>query len=177
MYGSGGASQSAGAGSMGTAAAMQALKMFAGGQGGGSSGGYGGQSGGYGGSSGGEGGMMGQAMGMAQKFMGGGGRQEEQQQQSSGGVGGMISSMMGGGSSNQQSHSSGGNAQNQFVGMAMGEASKLFDQQHSNGNVSQGTNKQDVVNMAAKQALKFYMKSEMGGGGGGGLMSMASKFM
>lgn len=107
---------------------------------------------------------------MAQKFMGGG---EQQQQQSSGGMGGMLSSMMGGGSS---SGSSGGSTQNQFVGMAMGEASKLFDNQQANGNVASGTNKQDVVNSAAKQALKFYMKSEMGGGGGG-LMSMASKFM
>lgn len=54
MYGSGGGQQPVGSGSMGTAAAMQALKMFGGG-GGGSSGGYGGQSGG-------QGGMMGQAM-------------------------------------------------------------------------------------------------------------------
>lgn len=40
-----------------------------------------------------------------------------------------------------------------------------------------GTTKQDVVNAAAKQALKFYVKSEMGGGGGGGMMGMASKFL
>lgn len=108
-------------------------------------------------------------MGMAQQFLGGG---QQQQQESSGGMGGMLSSMMGGGSSKQSQ----GGSQNQFVGMAMGEASKLFDSQQANGQVAQGTNKQDVVNAAAKQALKFYLKSEMGGGGGG-LMSMASKFM
>lgn len=82
-------------------------------------------------------------MGMAEKFMGGG--QQEQPQPSSGGVGGMISSMMGGGSSQKTS------TQNTFVGMAMGEASKLYDKQSANGNVEEGTTKQDVVNMAAKQ--------------------------
>lgn len=83
-------------------------------------------------------------MGMAEKFMGGG-QQQQEQQQSSGGVGGMISSMMGGGSSQKTS------TQNTFVGMAMGEASKLYDKQSANGNVQEGTTKQDVVNMAAKQ--------------------------
>lgn len=49
-----------------------------------------------------------------------------------------------------------------------------------------GANKQDAVAQAAQMALKFYMKSEMGGGGAsgggssgglGGLLNMASKFM
>jgi hypothetical protein len=86
----------------------------------------------------------------------------------------------------------GGGGQNKFIGLAMGQAAKLFDQQAAQGNVSQGANKQDAVASAAKLALQFYMKSEMGnsggmgggmgggggsGGGLGGLLNMASKFL
>jgi hypothetical protein len=85
----------------------------------------------------------------------------------------------------------GGGGQNKFIGLAMGQAAKLFDQQAAQGNVSQGANKQDAVASAAKMALQFYLKSEaggggmgggMGGGGGsggglGGLLNMASKFL
>lgn len=72
----------------------------------------------------------------------------------------------------------GGNSQNAFIGMAMGQASKLFDQQSAQGNVEPGADKQSAVNNAAKMAFKMYMKSQGGGGGGpGGLMSLASKFM
>jgi hypothetical protein len=131
--GGGGNQQQADAGSMGSAAAMQALKMFSGGQ---------------------------------------------------------------GGQGGQGQHQGGG--QNQFIGMAMAEASKLFgtwallsdddfwlvltlftDQQSAQGNTG-GASKQDAVGSAAQMALKMFMKSEMGGGGGGGaggLMSMASKFL
>jgi len=79
-----------------------------------------------------------------------------------------------------------GGGQNQFIGMAMAQASKLFDQQSSQGNVAQNASKDSVVKTAAEQALKMYMKSQMGGGGPamggssggmGGLMSLASKFM
>jgi hypothetical protein len=66
-------------------------------------------------------------------------------------------------------------SQNQFVGMAMSEASKLFDQQSSQGQVAPGADKQSAINSAAKMALSMYMKSQ--GGGSGGLMSLASKFM
>ena len=78
---------------------------------------------------------------------------------------------------------SSGGGQNQFIGMAMGQAAKLFDQQNAQGNVQSGESKQSAVASAAQMALKMYMKSEMGGSGGGsggglgGLMSMASKFM
>ena len=69
-------------------------------------------------------------------------------------------------------------SQNQFVGIAMSEASKLFDQKSSQGQVAPGTDKQSAINSAAKMALSMYMKSQGGGSGGAaGLMSLASKFM
>ncbi|KAJ9648421.1 hypothetical protein H2201_000756 [Coniosporium apollinis] len=80
-----------------------------------------------------------------------------------------------------------GQSQNAFIGMAMGQAAKLFDQQAAAGKTSPGANKQDAVASAAQMALKMYLKSEMGGGhssgggssGGGaaGLLNMASKFL
>jgi hypothetical protein len=75
--------------------------------------------------------------------------------------------------------SSGGNSQNAFVGMAMGEASKLFDSQSSAGNVASGASKESAVQQAGEMALKMYMQSQGGGSGGGGvssLMGLASKF-
>lgn len=54
-----------------------------------------------------------------------------------------------GGGSNGQS-----GGQSQMIGLAMSEASKLFDQQSSQGNVASGTDKQSVINMAAKMAFK-----------------------
>jgi len=73
---------------------------------------------------------------------------------------------------------SGGGSQNQFIGMAMAQASKLFDQQSANGNVQSGASKESAIQSAAQTALQMYMKSEMGGGGGGagGLLSLAGKF-
>ena len=73
----------------------------------------------------------------------------------------------------------GGNSQSQFIGLAMAQAGKLFDQQQGQGNVASGADKQSAVNTAAKMALKLYMKSEGQGGGGGpgGLMGLAGKFM
>lgn len=62
----------------------------------------------------------------------------------------------------------GGGMQGQFIGVAMGQAAKLFDQQSAQGKVQGGATKEDAVGQAAKMALKMYMKSEMGGGGGGG---------
>jgi hypothetical protein len=71
----------------------------------------------------------------------------------------------------------GGGGQSQMIGMAMQEASKLFDQQSGMGNVQGGTDKQSAINSAAKMALQMYMKSQGGGGGGAsGLMGLASKF-
>ncbi len=72
----------------------------------------------------------------------------------------------------------GGQSQNQFIGMAMGEASKLFDQQSSQGRVSSGSSKESAVAEAGEMALKMYMKSQGGSGGGpAGLFSLASKFL
>ena len=70
--------------------------------------------------------------------------------------------------------SSGSGGQSQLIGMAMSEASKLFDQQSGMGNVQNSTDKQSAVNQAAKMALQMYMKSQ--GGGASGLMGLASKF-
>jgi len=74
--------------------------------------------------------------------------------------------------------------QNKFIGLAMGQAAQLFDQQQAQGKTSPGATKQDAVAQAAQMALKFYMKSEAGGSGGsgggsgmGGLLNIASKFM
>lgn len=74
--------------------------------------------------------------------------------------------------------SSGGGGQNEFIGMAMGQASKLFEQQSSQGNVASGESKESAVQKAGEMALKFYMKNQMSGGSSGasGLMGMASKF-
>lgn len=81
-----------------------------------------------------------------------------------------------GNSSNQQS--SQGGTQGQLIGLAMAEASKLFDHQASQGNVQAGANKESVVAKAGEMALKMYLKGQVGSGGGGpsGLLSMASKF-
>ncbi|KAI5800497.1 hypothetical protein FPQ18DRAFT_252594 [Pyronema domesticum] len=81
----------------------------------------------------------------------------------------------GGSSSNQQSA---GKDQNAFIGLAMAEAVKLFDNQSSKGNVT----KQDVVSQAAAFALKLFLKSKMdqsagSGDSGASLMGLASKFL
>lgn len=77
------------------------------------------------------------------------------------------------------SGSSSGSSQNAFMGSAMAQAAKLFDQQSASGNVQSGASKQDAVSSAAQYALQMFMKSEMGGSSGGssGLMSLASKFL
>lgn len=62
-----------------------------------------------------------------------------------------------------------GNPQDQFIGMALAEASKLFDQQSSQGNVQSGTSKQSVVQHAGEMALKMYLKGQ-GGSGASGLL-------
>lgn len=84
----------------------------------------------------------------------------------------------GGGSSS----SSSGSSQSEFIGLAMSEASKLFEQQSSQGRVSSGSSKESAVQQAGEMALKMYMQSKGGSGGGGGgsssgLLSLASKFM
>lgn len=60
-------------------------------------------------------------------------------------------------SGGQSGNSQGGNSQNAFVGMAMAQASKLFDQQDSQGNVQGGDNKESAVQKAGEMALKMYV--------------------
>lgn len=76
--------------------------------------------------------------------------------------------------------SSGGSSKSEFIGLAMSEASKLFDQQSSSGRISSGSSKESAVQQAGEMALKMYLKSQGGGsssGGSSGLLSLASKFM
>lgn len=86
-------------------------------------------------------------------------------------------------SGESSSQSAGGNSQNQFIGLAMAEASKLFDHQASQGNLQSGASKESAVAQAAQMALKMYLKGQAGssGGGGGigpgGLLSIAGKFL
>jgi len=115
-----------------------------------------------------------------QQYFGGGGN--NQQQADSGSMGSAAAmqalKMFTGGSGGQSSSSGGG--QNAFIGMAMAQASKLFEQQASQGNVASGASKESAVQQAGEMALKMYMKSQMSGGSSGGasgLMSMASKFL
>jgi len=85
--------------------------------------------------------------------------------------------------------SGGQGGQSQLMGMAMSEASQLFDAQSAQGNVS-GT-KQSAIEQAGKMArmllshqpiltfanyhtVQMYMKGQ--GGGNSGIMSLASKF-
>ncbi|KAI8626634.1 hypothetical protein F5Y19DRAFT_488010 [Xylariaceae sp. FL1651] len=85
--------------------------------------------------------------------------------------------MFSGGQSGNTHESS---SQSAFIGLAMGEASKLFDQKASQGKVSSGSSKESAVMQAGEMALKMYMKSQGGGhqsSGASGLLGLASKFM
>jgi len=84
-----------------------------------------------------------------------------------------------GGSSSNGGSSGGGNTQSKLIGLAMAEASKLFDSKGASGG-----NKQDAVNGAAETVLKLLLKSKfksvVGGsnsGGLGGLAGLAGKFI
>jgi hypothetical protein len=74
---------------------------------------------------------------------GGGGQQHDASSLGAGAAMQALKMFSGGGSG-------GSGSQSQMVGMAMQEASKLFDQQNSQGNVAGGTDKQSAVNQAAK---------------------------
>ncbi|KAH9906566.1 hypothetical protein F4778DRAFT_726602 [Xylariomycetidae sp. FL2044] len=84
--------------------------------------------------------------------------------------------MFTGGQSGNTAESS---SQSTFVGLAMAEASKLFDQKSSQGKVSGDASKESAVMQAGEMALKFYLKSQGGGGGSSAssLLGLASKFM
>ncbi|KAL7269816.1 hypothetical protein RUND412_007499 [Rhizina undulata] len=70
-----------------------------------------------------------------------------------------------------------------FIGLAMGECVKLFDQQSNKGQLAQGANKQEAVNTAAQMAMKLFLKSKVSSSSGGSsgssdmLMSLASRLM
>ncbi|KAG9921492.1 hypothetical protein KCV02_g11138, partial [Aureobasidium melanogenum] len=117
------------------------------------------------------------AMRQHQQFYGGAGQPHPASSGSMGSAAAMQALKMfnqGGGSSGN-----GPQSQNDFIGLAMSQAAKLFDQQSSQGNVHQSASKQDAISSAAQMALKMYMKSQGGGGGSSasGLMGLMSKFM
>ncbi|EMR67596.1 hypothetical protein MGN70_006786 [Eutypa lata] len=88
-------------------------------------------------------------------------------------------------SGGQSGSSAESNSQSAFVGLAMAEASKLFDQKASQGKVSGDTSKESAVQKAGEMALKFYLKSQGGSAGGAqqsdssasALLGLASKFL
>ncbi|KAF4978945.1 hypothetical protein FZEAL_4742 [Fusarium zealandicum] len=67
------------------------------------------------------------------------------------------------------------NSQSAFLGLAMAEASKLFDSKASQGKVSSDSSKESVVQQAGEVAMKMYFKNQ--GQQQGGLMGLASKFI
>ncbi|KAI0881204.1 uncharacterized protein GGS22DRAFT_172652 [Annulohypoxylon maeteangense] len=84
-------------------------------------------------------------------------------------------------SGGQSGNSHENNSQSAFVGLAMAEASKLFDQKASQGKVSSDSSKESAVMKAGEMALKMYLKSNGGGAssssGSSGLLGLASKFL
>ncbi|KAI1198371.1 hypothetical protein F5X97DRAFT_299545 [Nemania serpens] len=73
-------------------------------------------------------------------------------------------------------------SQGAFVGLAMAEASKLFDKKASQDKVSSGSSKESAVMQAGETALKMYLKSQGGNqssssSGASGLLGLASKLL
>ncbi|KAM5371683.1 hypothetical protein ACJZ2D_007848 [Fusarium nematophilum] len=66
-------------------------------------------------------------------------------------------------------------SQSAFLGLAMAEASKLFDDKASKGKVSSSASKESVVQQAGEVALKMYLKNQ--GEQQGGFAGLASKFI
>ncbi|KAH8174484.1 PAS fold domain-containing protein [Sarocladium implicatum] len=62
-----------------------------------------------------------------------------------------------------------------FLGLAMSEASKLFDDKAAKGDVKSGTDKQSVIQQAGEVAMKLFLKGQ--GQQQGGLAGLASKFL
>ncbi|KAG6055190.1 hypothetical protein E4U32_006450 [Claviceps aff. humidiphila group G2b] len=76
----------------------------------------------------------------------------------------------------QSNHSvSSTSGQGAFLGMAMTEASKLFDDKAAQGKVQGGASKENVVQHAVETAMKMYFKSQATSQGG--LAGMAAKFL
>ncbi|KAI0895773.1 hypothetical protein F4806DRAFT_69098 [Annulohypoxylon nitens] len=83
-------------------------------------------------------------------------------------------------SGGQSGNSHESNSQSAFVGLAMAEASKLFDQKASQGKVSSDSSKESAVMKAGEMALKMYLKSNGGGSStssSSGILGLASKFL
>ncbi|KEY71154.1 hypothetical protein S7711_00977 [Stachybotrys chartarum IBT 7711] len=75
-----------------------------------------------------------------------------------------------------QGETGGKQSQGAFLGLAMSEASKLFDDKASKGKVSSDASKESTIQKAGEMALKMYLKSQ-GQQQQGGLMGLASKFL
>ncbi|UZJ52070.1 hypothetical protein CBS101457_001390 [Exobasidium rhododendri] len=75
--------------------------------------------------------------------------------------------------------SSGGDMQSKMIGLAMAQASKMFDDKSASGQAT--GNKQDAMNSAGESVMKLMMKykmnSMMGGGSSSGLSSLLSSVM
>ncbi|KAH8595258.1 hypothetical protein B0O99DRAFT_572613 [Bisporella sp. PMI_857] len=110
-----------------------------------------------------------------QQFFGGGGNDQSASSGSMGAAAAMQALKMFTGGQSGSSYS--GNSQNAFIGMAMAQATKLFEQQSSQGNVASGTSKESAIQEAGEMALKMYMQSQGKSGGSPGLMGLASKFL
>ncbi|KAI2471362.1 hypothetical protein F4781DRAFT_429478 [Annulohypoxylon bovei var. microspora] len=102
---------------------------------------------------------------------------DEADDRSMGSAAAMQALKMFSGGQSGSSHES--NSQSAFVGMAMAEASKLFDQKASQGKVSSDSSKETAVMKAGEMALKMYLKSNGGGASssGSGILGLASKFL
>ncbi|KAM0441015.1 hypothetical protein ACHAPT_000320 [Fusarium lateritium] len=74
-----------------------------------------------------------------------------------------------------KSSGSSSSSQSAFLGLAMAEASKLFDDKAAKGKVSSDASKESVVQQAGEVAFKMYLKNQ--GEQQGGLLGLASKFM
>jgi hypothetical protein len=66
-------------------------------------------------------------------------------------------------------------SQGAFIGLALSEASKLFDNKSAEGKVSSSASKESTIQKAGEVAMKMYFKSQ--GQQQGGLMGLASKFL
>ncbi|KAJ5999887.1 hypothetical protein N7481_000296 [Penicillium waksmanii] len=119
------------------------------------------------------------AMNAHQAMYGGGGDERSHDSGTVGAGAAMQALKMFTGGGGSGGGSDGGMDKNKLMGLAMAQASKLWDEKNASGNVS--GDKQSAVNSAAEMALKMYMKGGSGGiggtGGAGGLMSLASKFL
>ncbi|PKY07120.1 hypothetical protein P168DRAFT_324563 [Aspergillus campestris IBT 28561] len=128
-----------------------------------------------------QGGDMGEQYGGSHQQQGGGGGGHNDSDSLGAGAAMQALKMFtsGGGSSSEGGGGGGSMDKNAFIGMAMAQAGRLWEEKNSSGGVS--GDKQSAVNKAAEMALKMYMKSNGGGlggtGGPSGLLSLAGKFL